>query len=662
MIGIVLLYGFLLFGVLICNALFSHRCGLVRLWLGLCMGLMLMMWLPVPFAYFLTFGRAAQLLGLGLAALLALLAQWGKRFTRRGAPLIEGAPAPGMGFLGGMPLWLPLVLIVPFVLLLGYLQYTHVLREVDGALHVGQSTYGDLCLHLGIATGLRNAPFPPDYTILPGTLLGYPFLTDSMVTTMLLFGTKLSTAFTLTGTLMMAQVYTGFVLLVWELTHKSAAVVLAFVLMFLNGGLGFLYTLDGVFKDPTRLTNVFTGFYQTPTNMPELNLRWVNVICDMMVPQRTLLGGWTVLLPALYMFVDAVRSRDLRRFALLGAWAGLMPMVHTHSFFALGLMSIGAMVSRLLRAPSKDRLRRFKCYLCYGCVALALALPQLLTWTFPQTTGGGSLGLRFNWVNNQGDGQLIDGYFWFWTKNVGLIYLLMVPAALSARRDGLLRPLSLGALVIYAVAEFIQFQPNPYDNNKLFYVAYMLMLPSVALYLIHLWEKMRGIRGRAMFACLFLGASTLSGALSLGREVVSDYQLFSAAEVRAAAFIDENLPADALFLTGDQHNNAVSALAGRHIVCGTASYLYYHGFDTSVERADESRMLAAPGESASLFEKYDVDYIYISNSERTNFGADEAWFVENCPMIYDGGGVRIFAWDDEAAAAYLSTLEAAAQD
>ena len=656
MLGYLLLFAFLLCGAIICDSLFSHRCGIVRIWLGLCTGLMLMMWLPVPFACFLNFTRPAQLLGLALAALLALLSIWGKRFIRRGTPLLNGV-CPRMGFLRGMPAWLPIVLIVPFALLSAYLQYTHILRNVDGALYVGQSTYGDLCLHLGITTGLRGASFPPDYTILPGALLGYPFLTDSMVTSMLLFGSDLAPSFILTGTLMMALVYTGFVIFAWELTHKSAAVVLSFILMFLNGGLGFLYTFDGALKDPTMLRNVFTGFYQTPTNMPELNLRWVNVIADMMVPQRTLLGGWTVLLPALYMLIDAVHARDLRRFVLLGVWAGLMPMVHTHSFFALGLLSVGVMLSQVLRAPSKRRLNRLCCYLCYGAVALVLALPQLLTWTFPQTVGGGSLSLRFNWVNNQGDGRLIDGYFWFWIKNVGLVYLLMIPAALSARRGGLMRSLSLGALTIYAVAECIQFQPNPYDNNKLFYVAYMIMLPAVAMYLIRLWHRLKGVHGRAMLAFLFIGASTISGTLSIGREVVSNYMLFGQNEVQAAAFIDENLPMDAVILTGDQHNNAVAALSGRHIVCGTSSYLYYHGFDTSDRYAAEAQMLANPGESADLFEEYGVDYIYISGHERSAFDADETWFLENCFLIYDQDDVRIFAYDAVDAAACIAEPE-----
>ena len=636
MTGIMLLLAFLCCGALIADALFRDKCALIRLWLGLCAGLILMMWLPAAFAFFMDFTRAANLAGLGVAALLATAAQ----LLARRRPRIK------QKFAGNMPVWLLLTLILPLLCLSAYLQYTHTLRYVNGALHVGQSTYGDLCLHLGIATGLQNAAFPPEYTILPGTLLGYPFLSDSMVTSMLLFGSDLAVSFAVTGTLMMGLVYLGFVVFAWRLTEgKKSAVVLAFILMFLNGGLGFLYTFDGVFKDSTMLQNVFTGFYQTPTNMPDLNLRWVNVICDMMVPQRTLLAGWTVLLPALYLLAEAVETRRAASFAVLGVWAGLMPMIHTHSFFALGLLSIGVMAQQLLCAARAQKAAALGRFMIYGCIAALLAAPQLLTWTFPQTVGGGSLALRFNWVNNQGDGRLIDGYFWFWIKNVGLAYLFMVPAALSARRGSLLRGLSLGALIIYAVAETIQFQPNPYDNNKLFYVAYMIMLPTLALYLTRLYARLKGVRGRTMLACLFIAASTVSAALSLARETISDYQLFSADEVQAAAYIDENLPRDAVVLTGNQHNNAVAALTGRRIVCGTGSYLYYHGIDYSVQQEAERQMLADPANSGTLFAEYNVDYVYISSYERANFSADTAWFDENCTLLFSNDNVSVYAVD-----------------
>jgi hypothetical protein len=631
MIGYLILAGFLLCGCVTMDALLARRDRLVRLWLGLCAGLVMMMWLPALFAFVLHFDRAAQLLGLAVAAATAGVCA----FIGRKRPRSRHTD---------MPLWLPLALVVPLALLGGYLQYTHILRNVNGALHVGQSTYGDLCLHLGIATSLRGASFPPDYSLLPGTLLGYPFLGDTMVTTMLLFGSDLTHAFVVTGTLMMALVFLGFVLFCWELTHSPAATVVATALMFVNGGLGFLYALDGVGKDATAFQQIFTGFYRTPTNQPDLNLRWVNVICDMMIPQRTLLAGWMALLPTLWLLLTAARDDDVGAFAVLGVFAGALPMIHTHSFLALGLISAGVMAYALFCARGR-RMPVFLHFSMYGVIALALALPQLITWSVPQTVNGGSLRFRFNWVNSQENGQLIDGYCWFWIKNVGLIWLMMVPAALTGERKlrdsggpmahgSLTRMLGLGALCIYVTAELIQFQPNIYDNNKLFYVAYMAMMPAVGLYLVTLWQRLRGVKGRVLLSCVFILVSTLSGALTIAREVVSDYELFDSQAVHAAAYFENNTPAHAVVLTGNEHNNPIAALAGRNIVCGTSSYLYFHGVDYFTQEQDERLMLEAPGDNLQLLDRYDVDYVYISAYERNDFEVDEAWFADHCDTVF----------------------------
>ncbi len=639
--GVLLLVGYLLCGIALMDALLPGRFRLTRLWLGLCAGLIEMMWLPALLAFALRFTPEAQLLGLGIAAAFAALAQMKTRAVPRERRWTD------------MPAWLPLALVVPMTLLSAYLLHTHVLREAGGALYVGQSTYGDLCLHLGIATSLRGAAFPPTYSLLPGALLGYPFLGDSLVTSMLLCGGTLRVSFILSGLLMMALVYLGFVIFCWDLTQSRAATVVAFVLMFVNGGLGFIYALDGIGKDAAAFREIFTGFYRTPTNQPDLNLRWVNVLCDMMIPQRTLLAGWMALIPALWMLATAARKRSARLFVILGAWAGAMPMIHTHSFLALGLISAGAMVYCLFRASGSRRRGVLLGFLLYGGIAVALALPQLLTWSVPQTVKGGALKFRFNWVNNRGDGSLIDGYCWFWIKNVGLIWLMMVPAALcgrhapekgvEARRQAAFRMLGLGALLVYVVAELIQFQPNEYDNNKLFYVAYMAMMPAMGWFLVTLYNRLKGVPGRALLAAAFLLASMLSGALTIGREVVSEYQLFSQAEVGAARYADESTPPDAVFLTGTQHKNPIAALAGRSIICGTPSYLFFHGIDYSAQYLDLARMLEFPGDSAELFEQYGVGYAFISNYERSDFAVDEDWFRENGELVYAEGDVCLYA-------------------
>ncbi len=632
MIGYLLLIGFLFCGCVAADALLRKSCGAIRLWFGLVIGLIMMMWSPIPFAFALRFTKAAQLLGLGVSALTAA----GCAFAMRGKERARGA------FFGDMPIGMVLALLIPLALLSGYLEYTHTLREVDGALHVGQSTYGDINMHTGIATHLRNAAFPPDYPILKGARLGYPFLGDSMITSMMLFGADMAVSFRITGTLMMILVGFGFIAFAWEMTKKPLAVVIAFLLLFVNGGLGFIYTMDS-----ESFRAIFTGFYKTPTNMPDYNLRWVNVICDMFIPQRTFLTGWTVLLPAMYLLLRAVRERNLRAFAGLGVWAGLMPMIHTHSFLGLGMVSAGLMIHMLI--VSSDRKKLLGGFLVYGVTAVVMAIPQLLIWTVPQTVDGSTMQLLFNWVNNRGDGTLIDNYFWFWIKNVGIVYLLLIPAAIHLKKRSPARGFMLGALILYLVAECVVFQKNIYDNNKLFYAAFMVCLPAVGTLLADVIGWIRGMR--APFAKGVCAAAMgvlavvclLSGSLSIGREIVSDYVLFSADEAAAGAYIDTETARDAVFLTGDQHNCVPSALAGRDLVCGSPTFLYYHGLNYSVQHADRREMLEHPAENAELFEDYNVSYVYISNYERADFAVDEAWFAANGTLVFESGSVRIYA-------------------
>jgi hypothetical protein len=625
--GILVFLLFLLLGVLQLKPFLKNCNPLFSLWLGLGLGMAEMLWFPSLFAFFMGFTVSAQWWAIALSALLSLAAI---AFGRRAKPLFCAQnPSPKILFL-----------VLPLAIVSLYLLHTHTLRDVGGALHVGQSTYGDLCLHVGIATGLLNAPYPPEYTILPGTRLGYPFLTDALSASMLLFGSTLRQAFILPQFVQMLLVYTGFAIFAEKLTGRFSAAAVAFLLLFLNGGLGFFYLLD----DSEMLHSALFGFYQAPCNMPALNLRWSNLLCDLFIPQRTFLAGWTMLIPALYLLVLLPESEDRRLPFALGIWAGAMPMVHTHSFLALGVISAGIMAHSLWKAQRRTEV--LGQFLRYGIAAVVVALPQLLLWTFPQTLSGGSLRILFNWVNNE-NGSFIDSYFWFWIKNVGIAYLLIVPAALSSDARG--KSLALGALLLYILAECVVFQMNVYDNNKLFYVAYMAVLPPVAQYALRVYDGMKPLSGRRFLAGVFLFVCLASGTISVARECISDYELFSAGEAEAAQWIAGETDRETdVFLTAQQHNNAVSTLSGRKIVCGTGSYLYFHGVDYAAQADAARRMFEEPAASEALFAEYGVTYIYLSHNERSAFSADADWFAENCDVAFQNADVIVYRYKNRS--------------
>lgn len=645
-----------------------------RVWLGLALGLALEMWLPMLCALFMDFTIEAQLWA--MTPLLALLgAAYLGRDKRAAKPMDEREKRL---------LRLLLCLALPLTLLGGYLQWTHVLcPSADGSLHVGQSTYGDLPLHLAIATSLRNASIPADYSILPGNLLSYPFLADSLSTTFMLLGFSLRWAMVFPGIVMMGLVFSGYVIMAERMADSRKGAALATLFFFVNGGLGFLYLVDmqgavlgqsgsnnlqSVSGLWNRIRLVLNGWYQTPANHAEFttyNLRWSNVIVDMMVPQRTTLAGWSQVIPCLYLLYDSLRQEGQlkpgvtlqsqedgpcavftrrkirgRQMALLGVWAGMLPMINTHCFLALGLLSAGWLCWDVIRCRGQ-RLRTLYSWAIYGLLAVAVAAPQLFTWTFHQAVGNEQfLNFQFNWVNGQYG--MLDGYFWFYIKNIGIPFLLLLLSLLEKNEKR--RFLASGAFVIFLAAEFIQFQPNEYDNNKLFYIWYMICAVLAADYGLELLERLKGLRAKPVIATLCAIGCFATGTLSIARECVSDYQMFSQEETEAAAFVEENTPEHATFMTWTNHINFVSSLAGRDIVCGPDSWLYYHGLSTSERNQDIRRFYADPAGNMDVLQKYGVTYILVSSYERANLTLDTAALESIFPRVYESpsGSIVIY--------------------
>ncbi len=536
---------------------------------------------------------------------------------------------------------------VPLMILILALFWGHVIVGKNSAYYGGQSTYGDLAMHLGMITSIaRQGVFPPEYSILPGARLSYPFLVNSMSATLYLFGTPLRWSVILPSLVMSYSCFAGFFMLAKKVSGNNKSAVWAVLLFFITGGLGFIYFLG----DSETFKAIFTGFYKTPTNLPDMNLRWVNVICDMMVPQRTSLMGWSVLIPCMFVLYTGMKNKLAKaelsenffiankELIFAGVVAGLMPMIHTHSFLALGILCAGALITGLF-VKSIDPNRYIGGFLAFLLPVIVLATPQLFFWIFNQSHG--FVKKHFDWVNN--------GWPWlkFWVINIGVPFILIIPAFIWGRKKYLI-PFA-GAMLIYTIAEIMVFQPNFYDNNKLLLVWYMVICIIVGDFVRFALSKIKFNWIKRSVAIVLSVLFFASASLTIARELKSNgqYMLFSPDHVEAARAIDENTPSDALFMTGLQHLNAPAALAGRNIYMGSTSYLFFHGFDLTERYNTLNMMFTQPEIRQTIMSDEGIDYIYLSSYEKHDFEMYEDSF-EEYPLVFDNGEVKIYAVSERA--------------
>ena len=569
--------------------------------------------LPALAALVFGFTLPAALAALAVAAAVAV---WGW--------LPAGGTAMGKGVEKGF--WL---CVLPAAALTGWLLFTHTLYLKDGAYWCGQSTYGDLPMHLALIQALaQQGDFPPGFSLLAGqTVSGYHYLCESVSSVFLLLGSGLKMACLLPEFAALPAVFGGAWLLAKRLLKSAGAASLAFWLFFMGSGFGFVYFLGG---EKGNFTRIFTAFYETPTNYVEENIRWVNPIVDLLVPQRATLFGWALLFPALALLAAFALENRRRLWPAIALLAAPLPLAQTHAALALVLICGVLFFRQLLTDRSRATLLP---WLALAAVCAVMWLPQMLGEILPGVQGGERfLRLSFNWANEG------DNYFWFYIKNIGVVYLLLVPAFLAAGKA--LRWFYGGGLAILLLSEFVVFQPNDYDNNKLLFVWHLLGCILVAGLLCRLAKKLPKRAAGAALAGVLVFLATFGSVLTVGRELVSEYQQFSADAIAAGEWAKEETDPHALFLTGTQHINAVASLAGRTVLCGSPSYLYYHGLNYGEQQAAAKAMYETP--SAALLEEWGVDYVVFSGFERSEFTADESWYQNNCTEVFRQGEYVIY--------------------
>ena len=676
-------------GIILATFIFKKNRTTQKLLLGSSLGSLIFAWLPILFSFVLSFGVASHIF-----ALFSLVPVFYFAFRRK---VWERLSLSELKISIFTHKWAVVLFTLLFILWCVLLHSHIILPGDDGAIYTGQCTYGDMNMHLGFITSIaRGGEFPPEYSIFPGTRLAYPFLSASVSSSLYVLGATLRFAYIFPMLFAFAQIMGYTYLISYRLLQSTKKALFSSGLFLLNGGFGFVYFLP-FREDSYTLQELFNGFYITPTNLIGENIRWVNVIADMFLPQRATLFGYATLFAFLFLLLRAYETQESKYFVLYGIFAGGLPLIHTHSFLAAGLCSAAFLFHQLWKNTGPVSIHRYirpfgifvismvvLCFiqrdwqgetlipehlmticLCFvglfilvGALLLflyirrysfkqlgytwssflvltmLLALPQLLCFTFGQVSEGGFVRGHFGWGNQS------DFHPWFYLMNIGMPLLLFLGSLL--RKEIKHGQILLFMFVTWIVAELVVFTPNTYDNNKLLYVVYLFMCVYAADFALDLIRRIGPHFARIIAGILLCLLCFISGILTLGREVVSRYQLYGTDMCALAAYVADNTPTNAVILTDTRHNNEIASLTGKTIVCGADTFLYYHGIHTA-ERQDEVRaMYEMPASSMELFKKYNVTHVVISGYERSNYAVDENYFLANCSLVFSHGSTLLF--------------------
>ena len=86
---------------------------------------------------------------------------------------------------------------------------------------------------------------------------------------------------------------------------------------------------------------------------------------------------------------------------------------------------------------------------------------------------------------------------------------------------------------------------------------------------------------------------------------------------------------------------------GAQRVCGSPSYLFYHGLPYDKSQRAVQIIYEHPADAQPLLEGFGVDYILVSDFERSSYPVDEAALDSLYPRVYDDGSRVVYQVTDK---------------
>jgi len=438
------------------------------------------------------------------------------------------------------------------------------------------------------------------------------------------------------------------------LRDRLAAIITP-LLVLLNGGLGWVLLWKQAMQNEQGLFGILKNLPPSFTVIPETTWRWGNAISALLVPQRGILLGLPV---AVIVFTQwwlsdeqvepanratgekrekrkrektkssaAVRPSSLpsflssiyptplsvKRMIAAGIVAGLLPLIHAHSFVVV--MAMGGCIALLQR--------RWRDWAVFFLVASVIALPQMW-WS----THGSAVDAKkfFEWQFGWDRGQENAVRFWF--ENTGLFIPLIVAAILWRGRDYLvprrLLTFYLPFTLCFIFPNMVKMAPWVWDNIKVLFYWWLASAPLVALLLARLWRmgKMPRVIAAILFVCVTLAGSLDVAAIAFRS---ARYQIFDRNGITFAEFVKQQTQPRSLIVHAPVHNNPVF-LTGRRSLMGYPGHIWTHGLEFAPREAEIKSLYAGSPDAGKVIQKYGIQYAVVSPLERNMMLVNDQYF------------------------------------
>lgn len=541
---------------------------------------------------------------------------------------------------------LPLALLLALAALFFIPFYGHALKQMPDGLYAGYfNIWSDWPAHLSVATYLSTAPqvLPPQSPWFAGTSLAYPFLPDFFSGILMHLGLDPQMALTLPSAILSLALVVVFYSTVVFLTGHRWAGLLAALVFFVGGGLGFIRIFGEagtVSSDPLGWLGALFGLIARPPHEYTLDgtqsYWWLTPILAYVVPQRSTEFGWPLGLLALALLWHAWTTESRRETLLAGLLVGLMPLFHANTF--VDFLVIGGGLALL-------SYRRWRTWLWYFIPALALGVPQSLMILPPAGYRHPFGGIQLGWMASTTGHH--DNIVWFWIINTGLLIPLALlsffPNRLSTPP---LRRFLAPEWLLFLIPNIVVLQPWDFDNTK--WLVWWAMPISI---LVGLALANVAARGRFLpaVAGLVVLLQVASGGLDLDRAWQEDLNLpalrvLDNDELAVGAWVRSETPPDSIWLTSWKFNHPVRVLGGRvQVISGLVS-LWGTDIDYRERLQDVTAMFRGDLGTPELLHRYHVDYLVIGPSERQDAGARIDYYQGRFPLVYQspGGEYMIF--------------------